>query len=111
MQFSFKKSSSIEIVNNIRKFFLKRRTQTELDLDEDNSPGLSVCVKILTQIWKPRKLFPGAVVASSGVVVTGEEKMEGTLFMVMDFQKLVRGCQDLAEKMVVGKFKIIFELK
>ncbi|KEH31143.1 hypothetical protein MTR_4g091055 [Medicago truncatula] len=29
-------------------------------------------MKTTAQIWKTRKLFPGAVVASSGVVVTGE---------------------------------------
>ncbi|RHN62656.1 hypothetical protein MtrunA17_Chr4g0049771 [Medicago truncatula] len=68
--------NNLGFVNKIKKtMFLVK----ELDRDEDNSPGLSVCVKILTQIWKTykigmktRKLLPGAVVASSGVVVTGE---------------------------------------
>jgi hypothetical protein len=39
------------------------------------------------------------------------EEMEGTLFMVMVFQNLVCGCRDLTEKMAVGIFKNIFDLK
>ncbi|RHN51417.1 hypothetical protein MtrunA17_Chr6g0468321 [Medicago truncatula] len=67
-----KKFTSLDIKQNHIQFHIcivvvacnGNKICKELDLDEDNSPGC--------------KLFPGAVVASSGVVVTGE----GCLFLI-----------------------------
>ena len=76
----------------------------------NNFTLMKTTTQVRDQCLCTHQLFSGAVVANFGTVVIGEsdliliflmgfvEKMEGTIFMVMVFQKLVCGCLDLAEK-------------